>query len=91
MVRPATSGLSQWIKAWIQSKQQDPMDAPIATLAAPMTPSLKRFSTKPPVMMPKATAGRFRMPRQKDECKNVKKIYFHTISKAMYQRGQTQE
>lgn len=27
-----------------------------------MTPSLNRLSMKPPVMMPKATAGRFRIP-----------------------------
>lgn len=34
----------------------------MVTRAAPMTPSLNRFSMKPPVMMPKATAGRFRIP-----------------------------
>lgn len=30
--------------------------------AAPITPSLNLFSTKPPVMTPKATAGRFMIP-----------------------------
>lgn len=38
------------------------MEAEMDTRAAPMTPSLNRFSMKPPVMMPKATAGRFRIP-----------------------------
>lgn len=61
-VRPATSALSQWMKNWMQSMQKEPREAAMDTLAAPMTPSLKRFSTKPPVMMPKATAGRFRIP-----------------------------
>ena len=46
----------------MKSKQNDPNEAAIDTLAAPMTPSLKRFITKPPVMTPKATAGRFNMP-----------------------------
>ncbi len=46
----------------MESRQKDPKEAMIATLAAPMIPSLKRFSTKPPVMMPNATAGRFSIP-----------------------------
>lgn len=61
-VRPATSVFSQRMKTWTQSRQKEPREAEIDTLAAPMMPSLKRFSTKPPVMMPKATAGRFSIP-----------------------------
>lgn len=38
------------------------MEAEMDTRAAPMTPSLNRFRMKPPVMIPKATAGRFRIP-----------------------------
>lgn len=50
------------MKTLTQNRQKDPREAAIDTLAAPMTPSLKRFSIKPPVMMPKATAGRFSIP-----------------------------
>lgn len=46
----------------MENIHKDPKEAAIDTLAAPMTPSLKRFSTKPPVMMPRATAGRFSIP-----------------------------
>lgn len=52
------------------SMQKDPKEAVIATLAAPMTPSLKRFSMKPPVMMPKATAGRFSIPGRMNKWMN---------------------
>ncbi len=46
----------------MKSRQKAATEEEKATLAAPMTPSLKRFSIKPPVMMPKATAGRFSIP-----------------------------
>lgn len=61
-VRPATSALSQCMKNWTHSRQKAPNEAAMDTLAAPMTPSLKRFRMKPPVMKPSATAGRFRIP-----------------------------
>lgn len=56
----------------MHSRQKEPNEAAMDTLAAPMTPSLKRFRMKPPVMMPSATAGRFRIPGRKDE--NIKKL-----------------
>lgn len=66
-VRPATSALSQCMKTWTHSRQKAPNEAAMDTLAAPMTPSLKRFKMKPPVMMPSATAGRFRIPGRKQK------------------------
>lgn len=64
----------------MKSKQNDPHEATIDTLAAPMTPSLKRFIIKPPVMMPKATAGRFSMPEWiKEERERGWEIYTHKI------------
>lgn len=52
------------MKTWAKSRQKEHREAEMDTRAAPMTPSLNRFSMKPPVMMPKATAGRFRIPER---------------------------
>lgn len=85
-VRPATSATSQRMKTWAKSRQKDPSEAEMHTRAAPMTPSLNRLSIKPPVMMPKATAGRFRIPERiknkfrKRKVISIPRIQSHTPS-----------